>query len=184
MTTKAKLMTAEDLLHMPDDGRRYELIEGKLIELAPPPGFLHGSVAGNAYWELRDFTRRHEAGRVLAAETGFRISAVPDTVRAPDAAFVATERLPEGELPAGYLPFAPDLLVEVVSPSDRASDVQEKVHMWLDAGARLVWVAYPSTRSVTAYRSRTDVTIVEGDQLLDGSPVLDGFSIPVSRLFE
>ena len=86
--------------------------------------------------------------------------------------------------PWDTFPFAPDLLVEVVSPSDRASEVQEKVHMWLDAGARLVWVAYPSTKSVAAYRSRTDVMIVEGDDLLDGTPVLDGFSIPVSRLFE
>lgn len=184
MTTKSKLMTAEELLNMPDDGRRYELIEGELIELPPPPGFLHGSVAGNAYWELRNFTRRHGVGRVLAAETGFRISSDPDTVRAPDAAFVANERLPEGDPPEGYLPLAPDLLVEVVSPSDRASDVDEKVHTWLDAGAKLVWVAYPSTKSVTMYRSRTDVTIVGGDELLNGAPVLNGFSIPVSRLFE
>ena len=184
MTTEARLMTAEELLNMPDDGRRYELIEGELIDLGLPPGFLHGSVSFNIGRALDGFVHPRGLGRVLAAETGFRISANPDTVRAPDAAFVATERLPEGDLPEGYLPFAPDLLAEVVSPSDRASDVQEKVHMWLDAGARLVWVAYPSTRSVEAYRSRTDVTIVEGDQLLDGAPVLEGFSIPASRLFE
>ena len=177
-------MTAEELLNMPDDGCRYELIAGELIELPPPPGFLHGWVAGNAYWELRDFVSRSGARGVATAETGFRISSDPDTVRAPDAAFISTERLPEGDLPQGYLPFAPDLLVEVVSPSDRASDVEEKVHVWLDAGAKLVWVAHPSTKSVTTYRSRTDVTSVEGDDLLDGAPVLDGFSIPVSRLFE
>ena len=184
MTTNIKLITADELLNMPDDGRRYELIKGELIELTPPPGSLHGSVAGNAYWELRSFVGGNVLGRVFAAETGFRISTDPDTVRAPDAALVVNERLPEGDLPVGYLPFAPDLLVEVVSPSDRASEVQEKVHMWLDAGARLVWVAYPSTKSVAAYRSRTDVMIVEGDDLLDGTLVLDGFSIPVSRLFE
>ena len=183
MTTKAKLMTAEDLLHMPDDGRRYELIEGKLIELAPPPGTRHGYTQLRIGFNLEQFSGPRGLG-IVVTETGFRVVADPDTVRAPDVAFVAADKVPEGELPAGYLPFAPDLLVEVVSPSDRASDVQEKVHMWLDAGARLVWVAYPSTKSVEAYRSRTDVTIVEGDQLLDGSPVLDGFSIPVSRLFE
>lgn len=183
MATSARLMTADELLNMPDDGLRYELIEGELIELTPPPGTLHGSVAGNAYLELRSFVDRQVLGRVFAAETGFRISANPDTVRAPDAAFVAADRLPEGDLPEGYLAFAPDLLVEVVSPSDRASDVQEKVHRWVDAGARLVWVAYPTTKSVAAYRSRTEVTIVEGEELLDGAPVLDGFSIPVSRLF-
>ena len=184
MTTKSRLMTAEDLLNMPDDGRQYELIEGKLIELTPPPGSIHGSVAGNAYWELRSFVGSRMLGKVFAAETGFRISFNPDTVRAPDAAFVSAERLPDGDLPAGYLPFAPDLLVEVVSPSDRAVDVRDKVRMWLADGARLVWVVYPSTKTVEAYRSKTDVTIVEGDQPLDGAPVLEDFSIPVSRLFE
>ena len=184
MTTKAKLVTADELFNMPDDGRRHELIDGELIELAPPPGSLHGSVAGNAYWELRSFIGSHMLGRVFAAETGFRISTDPDTVRAPDAAFVAAERLPEGDLPEGYFAFAPDLLVEVVSPSDRAGEVREKVHRWLDAGARLVWVAYPSTKTVAVHRSKTDVTIVEGEQPLSGDPVLDGFSIPVSRLFE
>ena len=184
MTTKSKLMTAEELLNMPDDGRRYELIEGDLIELAPPPGFAHGFTAGKIFAALYNFVTPLELGVVLAAETGFLVSTDPDTVRAPDAAFVAAERIHEGDLPVGYLPLAPDLLAEVVSPSDRASDVQKKVHMWLDAGAKLVWVAYPSTKSVAAYRSRTDVTIVEGEHLLDGAPVLDGFSIPVSRLFE
>ena len=136
MTTNTELITADELLNMPDDGRRYELIKGELIESTPPPGSLHGSVAGNAYWELRSFVGGNVLGRVFAAETGFRISTDPDTVRALDAALVVNERLPEGDLPVGYLPFAPDLLVEVVSPSDRASEVQEKVHMWLDAGAK------------------------------------------------
>lgn len=183
MTTKARLMTAEELLNMPDDGRRYELIEGELIELAAPPGTRHGYTQFRIGLRLEQFVGPRGLG-VVMTEAGFLVSTDSDTVRAPDVAFVAADRLPDGDLPAGYLPFAPDLLAEVVSPSDRASDVQEKVHMWLDAGARLVWVAYPSTNSVAAYRSRTDVTIVEGDQPLDGAPVLEGFSIPVSRLFE
>lgn len=183
MTTKSKLMTADELLNMPDDGRRYELIEGKLIELAPPPGTRHGYTQFRIGLRLEQFVGPRGLGIVIT-EAGFLVSANPDTVRAPDVAFVVADRVPEDGLPAGYLPFAPDLLVEVVSPSDRAADVQEKVHMWLDAGSRLVWVAYPSTKSVAAYRSRTDVTVVEGDQRLDGAPVLEGFSIPVSRLFE
>ena len=183
MTTKSKLMTAEELLNMPDDGRRYELIEGKLIELAPPPGTRHGYTQFRIGLRLEQFVGPRGLG-IIITEAGFLVSVDPDTVRAPDVAFVATDRVPEGDLPAGYLPFAPDLLVEVVSPSDRAVDVQDKVRMWLDAGTKLVWVAYPSTKSVAAYRSSTDVTIVEGDQPLDGAPVLEGFSIPVSRLFE
>ena len=183
MTTKAKLVTANELLNMPDDGRRYELIEGDLIELTPPPGTQHGYTQFRTGFNLEQFVGPRGLGIVLTA-AGFLISTGPDTVRAPDVAFVSADRVPEGGLPQGYLPFAPDLLVEVVSPSDRASDVEEKVHMWLDAGAKLVWVTYPSTKSVTMYRSRTDVTIVEGDELLNGAPVLNGFSIPVSRLFE
>ena len=183
MATSAKLMTADELLMMPDDGRRYELIEGELIELVPP-GAAHGFVASNSGGVLREFVRPRKLGVVFGAETGFVISTDPDTVRAPDAAFVAADRLPEGGLPVGYLRLAPDLLVEVVSPSDTASEVHDKVCEWLNAGCRLIWVAYPATRSVTVYRSLEDVRILGPDDMLDGVPVLEGFSIRVSELFE
>ena len=99
MATSAKLMTADELLEMPDDGSRYELIEGELVELVPP-GASHGFVASNAGATLREFVRPRRLGAVFAAETGFVISTDPDTVRAPDAAFVASDRLPEGRLPS------------------------------------------------------------------------------------
>ena len=183
MVTSAKLMTADELLMMPDDGGRYELIEGELVELVPP-GAAHGFVALNSGGVLREFVRPRRLGVVFGAETGFVISSDPDTVRAPDAAFVASDRLPQGGLPAGYLRLAPDLVVEVVSPSDTASEVRDKARTWLNAGCRLVWAAYPATRSVTVYRSMEDVTILGSDDMLDGSPALEGFSIRVSELFD
>jgi Uma2 family endonuclease len=183
MTTSAKLMTADELLEMRDDGRRYELIEGELVELVPP-GAAHGFVASNSSGILRGFVRPRGLGVVFGAETGFVISSAPDTVRASDAAFVTSDRLPEGGLPVGYLRLAPDLLAEVVSPSDTASEVHHKVCVWLNAGCRLVWVIYPETRSVTIYRSMEDVRILGPDDILDGVPVLEGFSIRVSELFD
>ena len=182
MTTSAKLMTADDLLHMPDDGRRYELIRGELIELAPP-GPKHGYVAGRTYKALDDFVHPRRLGAIIT-ESGFIIASDPDTVRAPDAAFISAEMLPEGGLPDQYMRMAPDIAVEVVSPSDREREVRDKALGWLAAGSRLVWVLYPATRSVTVYRSETDVSTVDSDQILDGAPVLDGFSVYVAELFE
>ena len=182
MAVSTKLMTADELLMLPDDGKRYELIEGVLNEM-PPPGTTHGLTAMRAGAILFNFVRQRDLGEVFAAETGFILSTNPDTVRAPDAAFVAAERLPTGDLPVGYLRLAPDLVVEVVSPSDTASELQSKVCTWLDAGCRLVWVVYPATRSVTVYRSREDVRVLGADDVLDGGPVFDGFSAEVRELF-
>ena len=184
MATSARLMTADELLHMPSDGKRHELIEGELIKLTPPPGFQHGLTAAKALVALHEFVRPRRLGAVVAAETGFLISSDPDTVRAPDAAFVAADRLPEGGLPPGYLRLAPDIVVEVVSPSDSASYIQQKVCAWLAAGCRLVWVVYPESRSVTVYRSMEGAKILGPNDILDGAPVLEGFGIPVSELFE
>ena len=182
MTVSVKLMIAEELLKLPDDGKRYELIEGVLNEMALP-GTAHSLTAMRAGAILFDFVHQRDLGAVFAAETGFVLSTNPDTVRAPDAAFVAAERLPAGDLPAGYLRLAPDLTVEVVSPSDSASEIQGKVCAWLDAGCRLVWVVYPATRSVTVYRSREDIRVLREEDVLDGSPVFEGFSAEVRDLF-
>lgn len=132
---------------------------------------------------LYQFAHQRELGEVFAAGTGFVLSTDPDTVRAPDVAFVAADRLPLGDLPAGYMRLAPDFVVEVVSPSDTASDLQSKVCMWSDAGCRLVWVVYPATQSVTVFRSRDDVWALREEDILDGNPVFDGFSAEVRDLF-
>ena len=182
MTVSTKLMTADELLRLPDDGKRYELIEGVLNEMSPA-GTTHGLTAMRAGAILFTFVHQRDLGEVFAAETGFVLSTDPDTVRPPDAAFVAAERLPTGDLPAGYMCLAPDLVVEVVSPSDTASELQSKVCTWLDTGCRLVWVVYPATRSVTVYRSREDVRVLGEGDALDGSPVFEGFSAEVRELF-
>lgn len=182
MAVSTKLMTADELLMLPDDGKRYELIKGVLNERTLAEA-VHGLTAMEAGVLLCQFVYPRGLGAVFAPGTGFVLSTDPDTVRAPDAAFVAVERLPTGDLPAGYLRLAPDFVVEVVSPSDTAAELQSKVCTWLDAGCRLVWVVYPATRSVTVYRSRENVRVLGADDVLDGGPVFDGFSAGVRELF-
>jgi len=104
-------------------------------------------------------------------------------VRAPDASFVAKDRIPPGELPQGYIELSPDLAVEVVSPSDRNPEVRDKVEEWLRAGTRLVWVIYPATRSVTVYRSLDDFENLSEEDNLDGGQVIPGFSCQIRELF-
>ena len=122
-------------------------------------------------------------GVVFGAETGFWTERNPDTVRAPDAAFVSNERLPAEGLPRGYFQGAPDLAVEVVSPGDSAAEVRGKAEEWLQAGARLVWLVYPESRAVTVFRSREDVRTLASTDELTGEPVLPGFRCRVEELF-
>ncbi|MDE0205396.1 MAG: Uma2 family endonuclease [Candidatus Tectomicrobia bacterium] len=182
MTVSTKPMTADELLRLADDGKRYELIKGALFETSPA-GTGHGMVAMRAGAILYRFVCLRRLGEVFAADTGFVISSDPDTVRAPDVAFVAAGRIPSSGVPAGYMRLAPDLVVEVVSPSDTASDLESKVFAWLDAGCRLVWVVYPAARSVTIFRSRHDVRALSEEDTLDGSPVFDAFNLEVRELF-
>jgi Uma2 family endonuclease len=187
--TKAKAaptsgpMTADELLRLRPDGRRYELVEGEL-KVMTPASPRHGRIANTVAFLLTQHVRQHDLGIVYAAETGFQLQKNPDTVRAADAAFVAKSRIPpEGE-PEGYWAIAPDLVVEVVSPSDSASEVQSKVADWLEAGCRLVWVAYPDTQTVTEYRSLTEVRVLTAEQPLEGDDVLPGFACGVSEIFK
>jgi Uma2 family endonuclease len=138
MITTGIRMSAEDLLHLPDNGMRHELIRGELYEI-PPAGGEHGFVSGRAHFRLALFLEQHSAigGAVFAAETGFRLARDPDTVRAPDAAYVSAENLPRARV-RGYPDLAPDLVVEVVSPNDTATEIQSKVGEWLRAGVSLV----------------------------------------------
>ena len=176
------LFTAEELFCLPADGRRLELVKGKLYEMAPAGG-RHGLIAGEIFGLLRNHVRSLVLGQVFAAETGFTLQRNPDTVRAPDAAFVAQDRMPQGETPDGYLALAPDLAVEVISPNDRPREVREKVADWLNAGTRLVWVIYPSSRTVTVHRPPGSVEqLAEGDNL-DGADVVPGFSCVLGELF-
>ena len=182
MRTLKKLFTAEELLCLPTTGRRLELVKGKVYEMAPAGG-PHGYIAMNIGALINVHVRANGLGRVFAAETGFILHRAPDTVRAPDAAFISYDRLGEEAIPDGYLAVAPDLVVEVVSPGDTRRGVREKVEEWLRAGVRLVWVIDPVTRSADVYRSLDDVSHLSEDAVLDGQDVVPGFACRLGELF-
>lgn len=180
--TEKVLLTANDLWQLPDDGQRHELVAGKLTHM-PPTGFLHGTVAGNFSRLLGEYTTKHDLGVICVAETGFRLQRDPDTVRAPDVGFVSKERILAQGKPEKFWEGAPDLAVEVVSPSDRFDDVVEKVEEYLAAGVRLVWVALPRTKSISVYHPNGEAKIVREDDELSGEDVLPGFVCPVKHIF-
>ena len=182
MRTLKTRFSAEEILHLPTTGRRLELVKGKVYEM-PPAGGRHGSVAMRIGFVLAEYVRANNLGEVFAAETGFILHRDPDTVRAPDASFVAAGRLPDGELPVGYMELAPDLAVEVTSPNDRASEIEDKVEGWLLAGVKLVWVINPSTRSAMVYRSLDESERISPEDSLDGGDVIPGFSTEIRELF-
>lgn len=183
MTTAQMLLTAEDLWRLPDDGQRHELIQGELTTRAFEGG-VHGQVAATVGMLLCVRVRAKRLGDVLAAGTGFILSRNPDTVRAPDAAFISKSRIPADGLPAGFIPFAPDIAVEVLSPSDSQLDVEEKIEQWLRGGTSLVWVVNPRSKTVTVHRSGKDPRILRENDSLGGEEVCPGFSAKVSELFE
>ena len=179
----AGLVTADELAELPGDGCRYELVDGNLRVMSPA-GFEHGRVALRIGARLDEYVRVRRLGHVVAAETGFRLSRDPDTVRAPDAAFVAADRLPPRDEQQRFLELAPDLAVEVVSPTDRAAEVTEKALAWLAVGVSLVWVVYPAQRLVAVYLPDGSVRHRrEGDEV-DGGAVLPGFRLPVADIFD
>jgi Uma2 family endonuclease len=181
VAAQEKLMTAEDLLRLPDDGWRYELVRGELRRM-PPAGYEHEVTAARILLRVGTHVEANRLGQVSGA-AGFRLARDPDLVRAPDFAFVAAERLPKGRTPPGYLDLAPDLVAEVISPNDSAGDVQEKIEEWLRAGARMVWAFYPKTRSVWVHRSATETLMLGPDDVLNGADVLPGFTCRVGDLF-
>ncbi len=180
MTTTKPLITADFLLRTPDLGR-CELVCGELIQMAPA-GYEHGLIILNIAGPLWAFVSRAGVGQLSGAETGFHIAHDPDTVRAPDVAFVAVDRLPS-PLPKGFFPGPPDLAVEVVSPDDRDSQVLAKVRNWLDAGCRVVWVADPRQQTVQVYQGRSEVVVLGLSDTLSGEPLLRGFSLAVTKIF-
>src|SRR3712207_5963259 len=169
-----RTMTAEELARLPDDGHRYELIEGVLHRMAPT-GFEHGVIAGRFVRHLGEFVDARKLGRVVGTEVGFVFDRDPLIVLAPDATFVRADRLPPPADRKGYLDVIPDLVVEVVAPYDTQSDIDAKVARYLAAGVRLVWVAYPDPRRVVAHRPGQAPRVFGDTDVLDGENVLPGF---------
>ena len=184
------LMTAEDLMTNPVPNMRTELVRGHL-QVREPPGYQHGDIAARVLVaigahlanERRNLGWSKLRGRLLAAETGFTLQRNPDTVRAPDVAYVRAERVPTESL-SGYAEFAPDLVVEVRSPSDRTGRVLAKVADWLNAGSLLVWTIDPARRVARVYRADGSESMLDADASLTGEDVIPGLVIPLSDLFD
>lgn len=179
-----RLMTEEDLLRISsDDTHSYELIEGRLV-VKEPPGHFHGFVAAEVGASLHTYAKKNGLGRVYAAETGFTLSKNPDTVRAPDAAFVRQERLTSDIRKRGYFPGPPDLAIEVVSPGESVREVEEKAHFWVKAGTRMVVVIDPERETAAVYRANRRALRLQKDDVLDGEDVVPGWRLPLRELFE
>ena len=175
-------VTADQLLQMPDDGFRYELVGGELRKM-PPAGWEHGAIGGKLFTWLGTHVEERALGRVFLAETGFLLARDPDTVRAPDIAFVHKDHLPAQRPGEAFWPGAPDLVVEVVSPGDTVYEVDEKVKEWLDAGAMAVWIVDPKAESVTIHRAGSEVRVLTENDELDGQDVLPDFRRRVGDIF-
>jgi Uma2 family endonuclease len=173
-------MTAEQLLNAPDMGR-CELLRGELIMMSPS-GSLHGRLTAYFAGLLLDYLKEHATGEVFGAETGFLIARDPDSVRAPDVAFVAKARLPD-PLPPGFFPGPPDLAVEVLSPGDRASEVNVKTRDWLAAGCQEVWNVDPETKTITVHRADGSISLLKVENVLESPVVLPGFRVPLGEIF-
>jgi Uma2 family endonuclease len=177
----ATLVTAEQLLRMPDS-RWYELVAGELKEMTPP-SCRHAAVISRLDRLLGNHVEKHKLGAVLAGDPGFLIARDPDTVLGPDIAFIRSDRLAAEPIGEGFRPGAPDLAVEVLSPGDAVHEVHHKALAWLDAGAVLVWVVNPASRTVTVYRSAAEIQTLPAGADLDGGTLLPSFRCPIADLF-
>ena len=176
-----ELIDADAYARMPEDGWRTELVRGRVVR-EPQPGFEHGRVQARIVELLRRHIRRAGLDLVCVGNVGALVAEKPDTVRGPDVAVVHRDRVPAGQGP-GFVRGAPDLAVEVVSPSNTAADLQEKVAEYHAAGARCVWVVYPATRTVVVHHTARTSTLLREDEPLAAGDLLPGLSITVADLF-
>jgi Uma2 family endonuclease len=173
-------MTAEELMKLPDDGNHYELIKGELLTMSPP-GDEHGAVIMNLTIPLGVYVKENNLGVLRAAETGFKLESNPDTVLAPDIAFIARDRV--GTKVLGYRWGAPDLVVEVMSQWDSNPKATRKAELWVELGARAVWVVNPRQRTVEVFRADGERKLFhETDELVDDT--VPGFRVAVSEIFD
>ncbi len=180
MAIQDQLMTADELWRLPDDGLRHELVRGELHTMSPP-GEEHGWLMMTVGALLSQHVRERGLGRVHG-DLGCKLEVDPDTVRAPDVAFIRQERL-AGPPQPGYWLGAPDLVVEVISPNDRYSEVDEKVAMWLEHGARMVLAVNPRWHTVLVHGPVQPVRLLTDEDVLDGEDVVPGWRLPVRDVF-
>jgi Uma2 family endonuclease len=182
MATSSQWLTADELFHLPSGKSRYELVRGELRCMSPA-GSEHGAVTMELAMRLASHVKSHGLGVVFGAETGFQLDRNPDTVLAPDVAFVQSDRIAATGIPKTYRPGAPDLAVEVTSPADAAREVAAKTQTWLACGAREVWVVDPRQRTVTVHRSTGTPEVFAASEVLGGGDLVPGFTCCVQDLF-
>lgn len=180
-TEASELMTGEDLAALGDIGPA-ELVKGKLVRMSPA-GHLHGYYEVNVSAALQAKVRPKKLGRVLVGEVGIYIERNPDTVRGADVAFISNERLARVQSPS-FLDVAPELVVEIMSPDDRWSEISEKIAEYFSIEVQMVWIVDPRRQQVHVYRSPTEVEILTAEETLSGREILPDFSVPVAELFE
>ncbi|HKS05866.1 MAG TPA: Uma2 family endonuclease [Gemmatimonadaceae bacterium] len=179
--SRAAVLTAEELLRLNLPNKRTELVRGRL-RVSEPPAYMHGIVAANVLFAIAHHVYANKLGVVLAAETGFKLFSNPDTVRAPDVAFISQARIPNPP-PRSYAAMAPDLVVEVLSPDDTQPEVREKIADWINGGSELVWVIDPRRRHARVHRANGSEAAIAEHQSLLGERVLPGFSYRLSDAF-
>jgi Uma2 family endonuclease len=183
MSESTHLVTAEELARLPDDGYRYELVEGRLVRMSPV-NFDHGRIVMQIGFLLNSHLKQHPIG-VIGAEIGFELATNPDTVRGPDIAFVRNERVPSSGGRRGFVKGPPDMAIEVLSPDDRTREVREKVEEYLAKGVLLVVVVHPDDRSVEIFRPGVaKITLASKTDVLDLGDVVTGFRCPLHEIFQ
>jgi Uma2 family endonuclease len=176
-------VTADELFRMPNDSyHRYELVKGRLLTMSPP-GSLHGLLVSRLNVALAVHVEANRLGVVLTGDSGFHLEHDPDTVRAPDVAFICRARIPAAGIPTSFWSGAPDLAVEVMSPGDRRSEVDEKTAEYLSLGVQEVWLIEPAARRVTRHRLGEDPQVLHESDTLDGGTLVPGFQYRLARLF-
>jgi Uma2 family endonuclease len=181
-TAERSGMTPDEFFRFSSEEGSFELIRGEVIQL-PPTGGEHGAVGGDTYSVLREFVKAHDLGVVLIGETGYILERDPYTVRAPDVSFLSKSRLVDGKPPRSFIPGAPDLAVEILSPSDALPSAEAKARMYLRAGGQTVWILNPVDQTLRIYRNGEETQVRGPNDEADAEPALPGFRCPVARLF-
>jgi Uma2 family endonuclease len=171
--------TVEDLLKMPEDGQKHELVDGEIV--VSPTGVRHSQIAIKIAHIIATFLDGHPIGVLFSPDLGIWLS--NGNLRSPDLTFVRNEKMPKDEDRDKFAEFIPDLAVEVLSPTDRPKFVAEKIGEFLENGVPIVWLVDPSRKTVSEYRSLSEIKLYSGDDVIHAEPVLPGFSSPISRFF-
>ena len=180
---KPKLLTAEDLLRLDSKGVKGELIRGEFCETMSV-GVGHGQIVMKLGTLMGVTVLTRRLGRLIGSDAGVLLERDPDTVREPDIAFISAERLPLDEWVDGYLEIVPDLVVEVISPSDSRKALHDKARMWHSYGVPLTWAVYTNPRSIDIHRADGSITTLRENDILDGGEILPGFAVRVKDVFE